>query len=138
MALTDKWNCEKLQPVLYSGQEYFTIFDNNVMFIYIVVDKVSGMIVSEFIPSRNDFIALQSFCDFKKKKSEEKDGNNYRLQRVGFMDLSNNVFWIAVDDNNYTLSLQQDLADFKDCDDIKDYVLNFINERPVEETEVNG
>lgn len=135
MALTDKWNLEKLQPVLYSGQEILTLFDNNVMFFYIVVDKVSNMIVSEMIPARNDFIALQSFCDFKKKKESEKDGNNYQLQRVGFMDLQNNVFWTCVDDGNYTYSLQQDLATLKDCDDIRDYVLNFINERQVEEVE---
>lgn len=56
--------------------------------LYVIVDKVSGIHVSNPIPALNDGVALNGFVQFL--KGEEDKGLNkamYRLERVGeFME----------------------------------------------------
>lgn len=83
---------EVLKPFIFEGTEVDVCFDKSIINLYVVIDKLSGVRVSGFIPAANDFIAIVGFKDFGMKNKEKGDVNVYELIRIGSYSEDNNKF----------------------------------------------
>lgn len=70
----------------FEGRTYDILFEKRSIYLYVVIDKLSGVRVSEVIPAANDFVAIIGFNDFVAKKKEKNDINVYELKYIGCLD----------------------------------------------------
>lgn len=71
----------------YNGKSYDLCFYDDSVQLYAVQNVLSGVMVSQLIPSANDFIAATGFADFIEKRKAENDNQVYQLICVGTLNI---------------------------------------------------
>lgn len=104
----------------YEGKMYDVSYVDNYVYIYVVKDRLSGMMVSQLIPSANDFVATIGFKNFCDQKKKENDLNVYRLTRVACLNTETIEF---VDTEKVDIFDSSDDLD-KFIDEAKNYILS--------------
>lgn len=103
----------------FEGREYDVLFDKGMIYLYVVIDKLSGVRVSGIIPAANDFVAVVGFKDFVDKNKEKNDLNVYELKYIGCLDDENSRI---VDVESHVVSDSRDNLD-KFITECKDFIL---------------
>lgn len=111
----------------YNDNTYDVGFDNSAkVSMYVVRDKLSGMVISEIIKCKNDLVAMMGFKEFvDKKQNDEKDFSVYSLQFIGILDEEKAVIE-AAESSQEIADSRDDLADI--IDKAKIFVLSQIEE----------
>ena len=104
----------------FEGKLYDVSYVDNYVYLYAVKDLLSGVMVSQLIPSANDFVAVLGFKDFCKKRQDENDFNVYKLIRVGCLNTEKIEF---VDVEKFDLFDSRDDLD-KFLNEAKDYIIS--------------
>lgn len=71
----------------YNGKSYDLCFYDDSVQLYAVQNVLSGVMVSQLIPSANDYIAITGFADFLAKRKAENDNQVYALICVGTLNI---------------------------------------------------
>ena len=105
----------------YNGKSYDLSFYDDSVQLYAVENVMSGVMVSQLIPSANDYVAVTGFRDFVAKRKEEKDVQVYRLVCVGVL----NIEKIQIVDIEKTVLMdsRDDIQKF--LDDAKTFMLSW-------------
>lgn len=108
----------------YNGKSYDLNFYDDSVNLYGVVNKLSGVMVSQLIPAANDYVAITGFCDFLAKQKEKNDNEIYDLYRLGILNLDK----VQISDNEKTILLdsRDDVA--KWLEDSKMFMLSWSEE----------
>lgn len=70
----------------FEGRLYDVSFDKRYIYLYVVIDKLSGARMSQIIPAANDLIAIAGFKDFLNQQKDKNDINVYELKYIGILD----------------------------------------------------
>ena len=72
----------------YNNNTYDVGFENNpFVSLYVVRDKLSGLVISEVIKCKNDLVAMKGFKDFvDKKQADDRDFSVYSLDLIGLLN----------------------------------------------------
>lgn len=72
---------------VFNEKSYDLCFYDDSVQLYVVANKLSGMLVSQIIPAANDYVAMMGFSDFLAKRKTENDTQIYELIRIGIFDI---------------------------------------------------
>lgn len=72
----------------YNDSTYDVGFSNSPkVSLYVLRDKLSGVVISEIIKAKNDLVAMKGFKEFiDKKQDKDRDFSVYSLQFIGILD----------------------------------------------------
>lgn len=81
----------------YNDKTYDVGFEsNNKVSLYVVRDKLSGLVISQIIQCQNDLIAMRGFKNFvDAKQKDEKDFSVYSLKMIGVLDVEQGIIEAA-------------------------------------------
>ena len=72
---------------VYNEKDYDLCFYDESVTLYVVANKLSGIMVSQVIPAANDYVAITGFSDFLAQRKTENDTQIYELVRIGSLDI---------------------------------------------------
>lgn len=72
---------------VYNEKDYDLCFYDESVALYVVANKLSGIMVSQVIPAANDYVAMTGFSDFLAERETENDTQIYELIRIGSLDI---------------------------------------------------
>lgn len=71
----------------YEGVSYDLNFYDDTVNLYAVQNVMSGIMISQLIPSANDYVAITGFKNFLEKQKEQNDNEVYQLVCLGTLNI---------------------------------------------------